>query len=84
MPSTLWTPDRDIPLHTRDVQEISPAEMKVFQDLHSIAQRLSIEIRCPRCNQSFRGLNDAKGREHSIFCGCREIKSVVGGRLVPD
>ena len=84
MAGTLWTPDRDIPLHTRSVQHMSPVEMKVFEDLHAIAFRLNIEVRCGKCGTPFQGLNDGHARTQSIFCGCREIRAEVRGVIRPQ
>jgi hypothetical protein len=79
----LWTPDRNIPIdRQRNVDYISPREMKLFEDLHALATRIKVEIRCPKCGESFQGQNDGHARTQAIFCGCREIRADVGGRVV--
>lgn len=80
--NSLWTPDRDIPLGINKSESVSAREMRVLEDLDGIAQRLNLELRCGRCGKPFHGLNDGHARTQAIFCGCREIKAVVGGSVV--
>lgn len=82
--ATLWTPDRNVPVsNQRDVQLVSPKEMKILEDLDAIAHRLKLCLICPRCDTSFQGQNSRGGRTSSIFCKCREIKCDTGNRIVP-
>ena len=77
----LWTPDRDVPIHLNNVENMDPQEMKVLESMHSVAQRHGIKLICIKCNQPFRGLNSGHGRTQSVFCGCREIKAETGRNI---
>lgn len=79
----MWTPDRDIPLNVQDREAMRPGEMAVIEQMHDIAQRHGIQLRCAKCGVNFQGLNSgAKGRTQSIFCKCREIKANTGSGIV--
>lgn len=80
-PNTLWTPDREVPVG-RGVQSATPEDMRILRDMHTVAQKFNIELRCPRCDRSFGGLNNGRGSVESIFCGCREIRAQVRSRLL--
>lgn len=80
--NSLWTPDRDIPLHTKGVDVIRPEEMKTIADLHTIAQRLGLVLVCKACDHSFQGQNNGGGRTASIYCKCREIKADFGRSII--
>lgn len=77
----LWTPDRTVTL-TKDVQYITPKEMKTLEDLHQIAQRLGLVVVCRACDGSFQGQNTGGGRTAGIACKCREIRTDYGNRVV--
>mgnify|MGYP003333015681 CR=1 FL=1 len=79
---TLWTPDRDVPLGVSRVDQATPEEMKVFEQLDRLARKFKLVLLCPRCDKSFTGLNDGHSRTQGIHCGCREIRAELGRRIV--
>lgn len=79
---TMWTPDRDVPLHTKSTESMRPDEMKVVELMHVVAQKFGIQLICLKCKYPFQGLNSGHGRTQSIFCQCREIKAETGRSIV--
>ena len=74
----LWTPDGDVPIHERDIQYVTPTEMRVLAALHAVAQRLGrVVLLCGACDSAFQGGNTGHGHVWSISCKCREIRCVM-------
>ncbi len=80
--NTLWTPDRNVPLHTKGVDTISAKDMQTLADLDALARKLRLVLVCLACDSHFQGQNDGKARTSSIWCRCREIRADTGSRLV--
>jgi len=64
------------------VETMTENEMKVFAVMETVAQRHGIKLVCVRCNKPFQGVNGIRDYIHSIFCGCREIKSKAGSQII--
>lgn len=78
-PKTLWTPDRDVAIgdSTHTTTAIHPAEMKVIEAMHTIAQRHKIVLACEKCRRPFQGRNSPNGQTQSVACGCRTLQATV-------
>lgn len=78
-PKTLWTPDRDVRLDqsSQHVETIFPAEMRILEAMHTIAQRHGIVLACERCRRPFHGLNSTTAQAQAVGCGCRELRATV-------
>lgn len=77
---TLWTAEREVPLHTRDVEQVTPREMRVLADLDALAKRLKLVLVCGKCDHSFAGGNSGDADTCSIWCRCREIRGRLPAR----
>lgn len=74
--SSLWTPDGNVPLHTKGVDQATAKDMQILADLHEVAQKFGLVLVCRKCDHSFRGENQGNGRQSAIFCKCRQIRHV--------
>lgn len=83
MANRLWTPDGDVSTHERNIQECTQQEMKVFENLHDLAQKLQLQLTCYRCGSPFEGYNQSpNSRTLSIVCKCREIRATIRGNII--
>lgn len=57
-----------------DIEPLTREEIIVFSQMHEIAQRRKIELRCMKCGGSFTGHNNDSTAVLSVQCKCRELR----------